>query len=81
MKRRNKRAVDCAGLVRTAEDFMNNKFIAIAGFTGTIDNLCGTDNFTPTTRDMPIDMLINMSDEDGDDGNDGDDGEAAEISP
>ena len=64
MKRRQRRPVNCAGLVRTTEDFMNNKFIPIAGFGGTIDDLQGTEGFNPTTVDMPIDMVINREDED-----------------
>ena len=72
MKRRNARAVNCAGLVRTAESFMNKKFIPIAGFTGTIDNLQGTEGFQPTIQNMPIDIVINLDDDDDGDEADGD---------
>lgn len=39
---------------------MNSLCIPIGGFTGTIDDLQGTEAFQPTTVDMPIDMIMNM---------------------
>ena len=60
MKRRKRKPVNCAGLIRTAENFLNNKFIPVAGFQGTIDNLQGTEGFQPSTDDMPIDVVINL---------------------
>jgi len=68
LKRRKSTPVNCSGLVRTAEKFLNDKFIPIAGFTGTVDNLCGAETFQPTVEDMPIDMIINltMAEEDDD---------------
>ena len=43
---------------------MNTLFIPIAGFKGTIDNLEVPDNWTPTSEAMPIDMIINIADND-----------------
>eukprot|EP00957_Ditylum_brightwellii_P044531 3377601-Ditylum_brightwellii.AAC.1 len=60
MKRRRAKAVNCAGLVATAERYMNKLFIPIAGFKGTIDDLQATEEFRPTIDEMPIDMIINM---------------------
>lgn len=39
---------------------MNSLCIPIGGFTATIDDLQGTEAFQPTTVDMPIDMIMNM---------------------
>ena len=41
---------------------MNTLFIPIAGFKGTINNLEVPDNWTPTSEAMPIDMIINIAD-------------------
>jgi len=64
MKRRQRRAVNCAGLVRTAEAFLKSKFVPIAGFSGAVDAPEGAETFAPTAEDMPVDMVINMTEED-----------------
>ena len=62
-----KHPVNCKGWVETAsERHLSDTFIPIAGFSGTIDNLQGADNFKPTTEDMPIDMIINPIEDDDD---------------
>eukprot|EP00957_Ditylum_brightwellii_P136682 10423288-Ditylum_brightwellii.AAC.1 len=62
MKQEPCKAINCAGLVATTKEFMNTLFIPIAGFKGTIVNLEVPDNWTPTSEAMPIDMIINIAD-------------------
>ena len=54
-----KRPVNCAGLVRTSVNFMNNKFISLCeDLSGTIDDLTYNDEYKPVTEGMPIDMIL-----------------------
>jgi len=39
---------------------MNELFIPIVGFKGTIDDLQAKEEFQPTIDEMPIDMIVNM---------------------
>ena len=63
MKRRKHEALNCAGMVRTAEGFMDSLFIPIAGFSGTIDNLQVPHGWRATTEEMPIDLILNLDPE------------------
>jgi hypothetical protein len=63
MLRRKMVPASCAGMVAKAEHYMDTLFIPIAKFKGTIDALEVPDDFQPTTKDMPMDMIVCLNDE------------------
>ena len=59
--------VDCSKLIAVSMGFANTKYIKIAGgIEGTLDNLTIDEDYLVDTEGMPMDMVLNLEDDEVD---------------